>query len=67
MKLYVFRPDGHGPLTFMVLADSEVEAMNYVYTYIASQEDLYRDDYFGTDFYACEVYDVGEVAINDND
>lgn len=66
MKLYVFYPDGHGPVTFMVAASSEAEARAAVEQRLASEPPDWL--YGGTwpESYTLEVYQPGEVAINDN-
>lgn len=71
IKLYVFRPQGHGKETFMVMAENQELAREYVlseinkgycdngrnYNYLAE----------GIDGYLCEIYGVSKVAYNDND
>lgn len=62
IHLYVFRPSGHGPSTFMVAAESEEAART------AARPHIEQSDWPDmTDSYALEVYEVGQVAENDND
>jgi hypothetical protein len=70
MKVFVFRPSGHGESTFSVLAENYKEAINYIEKYIERQVD--RGDYcsydgWGTDYYKVEIHDTGEVFENAND
>ena len=68
MKLYVWRPDGHGQKTFMVVAASEDEGRQAVTAYIKENYDSdYGSDGWGTDYYMLEVFEPGQVAENDND
>lgn len=65
MHLYLFRPQGHGPATFIVMADNEEEARKSV---LVNKEYLHPCGLSADlDEYDVEVYEAGEVAINDND
>jgi hypothetical protein len=76
MKLYAFQPKGHGQKSFFVMAESEKEAKEFVAKKIAellaNEEDgISYSDYdfsgWGTDYYCLEVFEVGQVVLNDND
>jgi hypothetical protein len=72
MKLYVFRPGGHGQLTFMVCAKNEEEARVLTQEHIdamyrsGSGRYIYDAQGWSTDYYALEVYEPGQVVENDN-
>jgi hypothetical protein len=101
MKLFVFRPEGHGSETFSVIAPDEDTARKAVDKHIADNKQAYEDyrrqcdkvmalrgtrtyiptcpeyqypkqvylaesDGWGTDYYKTEVYEVGQVASNEN-
>ena len=66
MKLWVFRPSGHGPETFMVMATTEEEAIMCVERYRAKNALNYRDAW-PEEYLRPEVYARGAVAVNDND
>jgi hypothetical protein len=66
LRLYAFRPRGHGVSTFMVVAESEAAARAAVQAYV--QTVSYPEDYRDmTESHTIEVYGIGEVAENDND
>ena len=73
MKLYVFRPKGHGPLSFYIMAANEVQARLEIDKWIAGA--LKRNKFvsnwevngWGTDEYELEIYEPLQVAVNDND
>jgi len=69
MKLYAWRPQGHGELEFYVLADNEEEARQAVDDIIEKNKDSmdFNSKYWGTDYYELTVYDTLEVATNYND
>ena len=67
ITLYVWKPNGHGPKSFFVMAKSTEEALNSVITYINEMDDDYS---YPRDFpvgYEIETYSMGAVACNDND
>lgn len=68
MKLFVFRPNGHGAETFAVMEDNEDAAKIKVLK--AIQEDNYMCtsvESFLSEDYSTEIYEQGQVAVNDND
>lgn len=70
MKVFVFRPSGHGELTFGVLAENYKEAVNYIEKYIKNQvmnRKYCSFEGWRTDYYNLEMYSVGEVFENDNE
>lgn len=73
MKLYAFRPRGHGELSFYVMETSERGARLMVSEYIKRKlngdDEMYAHyaNGWGTDYYEMEVYEQGFVAINSND
>ena len=80
MKLYAWRPKGHGEASFFVMAENEDEARKYVEAEIAkgwyyhpdgASDPELRNDYstegWGTEYYTLTTADVGKVIINDND
>lgn len=75
MKMYCFRPSGHGQQTFFTIARSEGEAHQVVSKYIdhelASDEELSLTDFdvegWATADYSVEVYNAFQVARNDNE
>lgn len=66
MKLYTFRPQGHGQYTFSVIAESEDAARNAVSDHVNKNHFEYEADGWNTDYYKMEVYDSGKVSENDN-
>lgn len=68
MKLYSFQPNGHGQLSFFVMAESKENAIAFVDKYIMENnlKDRYETDGWGTDYYECTATDAGAVVINDN-
>jgi len=68
MNMFVFRPEGHGPLTFMVLAASKADAYDRVREYVNSKRRSGESyEYLGWPrFYQCEGYPSGVVATNCN-
>lgn len=67
MKLYVMRPKGRGKLTFMVCAASQEEAMEAIRVTFERYDPYDYKQCWGTDYYRLEVYETGQVAVNDND
>ena len=72
MKLYVWRPKGHGELTFMVVAETMEDATIAVIRHIQehytiSAYPIYEAQGFGGGYYQLEIYEPGEVAENNND
>lgn len=71
MKLYVWRPPGHGPSTFMVVAADEDAARAAVDAHVR-REYMQPDGVFKyyswgwPDDYQLEVYEPGQVCENDN-
>jgi len=72
MNLYYYQPDGHGPVSFFVLAESAEKAAEYVNKYWkpnpgqtrpSDTYSYYADDFVTDDF---SVAAVGEVIENDN-
>jgi len=77
MKLYVFRPNGHGPLSWFVVANSHDEAITEVQAEIdrrrtlapGAQDWLSKHDYDGWDEgeYELETHGIGVVVSHAND
>ena len=67
VKLYEWKPDGHGAPSFFVAAHSEDDAIKAVLECIRKLK--YPDDADGFEqgYYTLIVRDVGEVSTNDND
>ncbi len=79
MKLYVWQPDYHGPLSFFVMAESEEKAEAEVNKYIHNHRKKtintdkieqaitpYDYDGLGSEGYSVKIYNENEVVINDN-
>ena len=76
MKLFAWQPNGHGELSWFVLAEDEPEARKAVETEILRRRALplgnsdritkYDFDGWGTDYYTLTVADRGCVICNDN-
>ena len=77
MKLYAWQPQGHGEVSFFVIAESELQAIECVNAEIARRKSLpwlsdghfldYDFDGWGTDYYTLTVAEVGQVITNAND
>jgi hypothetical protein len=71
MKLYVWTPDGHGQLSFFVMAESEEQAKAAVDRQVERVRRDRRSDYpvsgWGTKYYTLGVYEAGEVVEHAND
>ena len=82
LKLYAFKPKGHGEYSFFVMAENEEQAREYVNIHISkipfeNGKIPYEYDSFSTEgslhnygkpnYYECTVYQQGEVAENEND
>lgn len=78
MKLFVFRPQEYGPLTYSVMAENEEEAVTAVKKFYEKENhstnhsewgglDSMDRDIDGEPMYETEVYERGEVADNCND
>lgn len=77
VRLYAFQPNGHGELSFFVVAESEAQAKQYLDDTIAVRskldmdDDLYLAPYYyagwNTDYYTLKVAEVGQVLVNNND
>jgi hypothetical protein len=65
IRMYVFRPDGHGPPTYMVAAESAIAARIALQAYLLQRP--IPPDPFVEESYTLEMYDVGQVTENDND
>jgi Zn/Cd-binding protein ZinT len=71
MKLYAFKPDGHGEVSFFTIAKNKYEAKKTVDKYV---EDNYVKDGklsysaggWGTCYYTLTVVEEGNVIENDN-
>ena len=76
MKLFAWQPNGHGELSWFVLAEDEMEARESVEAEIARRLALpfenneriteYEFGGWGTDYYTLTVADRGCVLCNDN-
>jgi len=70
MKLYVWTPVGHGQLSFMVCAESELlarSAVNARVELVRHDRGFYPVLGWGTDYYTLGVYEPGEVVEHEND
>ncbi|MRS61763.1 hypothetical protein [Larkinella terrae] len=70
MKLYCYRPGGHGQWSFFVVASSEEEAFAKVQAEVdclRSEMHNYECQGWDTDYYSLEILEPGEVATNEND
>lgn len=73
MKLYSWKPDGHGQKSFYVVAESYNEAIVAVSSYITSHLGKFDKEYltnycidgWGTDYYKLTVVDPLNVITND--
>jgi len=63
MKLFVFRPGGHGEDTYFVMASSERAARHLVELYCGKN----LPPQWGTDYWQVDVYFAGQVGTNPND
>jgi hypothetical protein len=62
MKLFVFRPKYHGPRSFFVMAETEEKARQAVDAYLKVDEpESWPGDY------KMEIYELNQVAENDNE
>ena len=68
LKLYSFCPQGHGQLSFYIIAESEESAITRIKEYIKNNN-LDEYDYygFGTDYYQVTVTEPNAVITNHND
>lgn len=68
MKLFSFCPQGHGQLSFYIMAESEESATTQVKEYIKNNN-LDEYDYygFGTDYYQVTATEPDVVITNRND
>lgn len=76
MKLFAWQPNGHGELSWFVLAADELEARKAVEDEITRRLALhagnseriteYECNGWGTDYYTLTVADRGYVLCNDN-
>lgn len=77
LKLYGWQPNGHGELSWFVVAETEEQARAAVGAEIARREALQFDDPnriskydssgWNTDYYTLTVSEPGEVQSNVND
>lgn len=72
--MYVFKPDGHGELSYFIIAKSKKEAVKKVTEYIKKfywlpEKEKYDRGARGwdTDYYLCTSYKEGQVVEHDND
>lgn len=69
MKLFAFRPDGHGQQSFFVVAKDELEARERVTQHIIKHYGAgfgYDVEGWGTDYYSMTEHEITEVIENDN-
>lgn len=64
MKLFVFRPDGHGEYTFIVMSESKEMAIEHINKF--REKEKIKDDGWETEYYQCEEYNENEVVSHDN-
>ncbi len=75
MKLYAWQPNGHGELSWFVMAETEDNAKAAVEHEMARRKALAIDDIdritecggWGTDYYTLTVAEAGAVLTNAND
>jgi hypothetical protein len=72
MKLYAFKPQGHGEHSFFTIAKSEEEAIKAVTNHVETvyaKGGIYEYDAagWGTDYYKMTVVEEGQVVHNNND
>jgi len=70
VKLYVWTPEGHGQLSFCVMAESEEQARAAVDRQVLAvrhNRGDYAVDGWGTDYYTLGEYGVGKVVEHEND
>lgn len=66
IKLYAWRPIGHGPLSYFVAARSKAEAELAVIKYMCDEE-IDNDEKGGWPYnFDLKVVAIGEVITNDN-
>ena len=62
MKLYAFQPEGHGPLSFYVVAESEEDARNRISEHLLKHHTKDgKRTYNAEGFYKVTVAEIGEV------
>jgi hypothetical protein len=66
-RLFVWRPEGHGPKTFIVMSESQEQAEQAVREYISSPKDYDFDSGNWPEGHTLETYELNQVAENDND
>lgn len=73
MKLFRFYPDGHGPLSYFVNAETQEEAHAIVTAHInkcyppKNGVHVYEAKEWGTDYWLLEECEIGQVLENSND
>jgi hypothetical protein len=66
-SLFVWRPDGHGPLTLSVMSESQEQAEQAVRQYISVPRDDDSNCGNWPEGYTLEIYGLNQVTENDND
>lgn len=76
MKLYIFRPEGHGQYTLWVVAPNERFAKDIVQRYLREKNEAHRkkynskngayEYYESIEEYNIEDYEPGHIFENDN-
>ena len=68
VKLYAWKPDGHGQYSFFVAATSEDEALLAVKKHMEEEDGIreYETRGFGTDYYNLTVLPIGVAISNPN-
>jgi hypothetical protein len=72
-RLYVFKPKGHGELSFFVIAETETQAREIIDLHIKenyTKKDgslSYEVSGWGTDYYELTIAEQGQVITNNND
>ena len=62
MKLYAFQPQGHGPLSFYIIAESEEDARAKISEHILNHHTKDgKRTYNAEGFYKVTVAEIGEV------
>ena len=72
MKLYAFKPNGHGECSFFTIAKNKKQAIEIIDKHIKDKyykngELDYRAKGWSTDYYKIFIIKEGEVIENDND
>lgn len=70
MKLFVWKPDGHGQETVMVVEETEEKAFAIASAFVKDQTEKGYGAFFdnwGTKYYTLTIVEPGTVYTHDND